>query len=115
MEGGTQLSNVDAKSFALSDEKKGAISPISPISISSFENDEPTQEEQATLRFVADKLPWATFLVAVIELCERFTYYGVSGPFQNYIQHSYHDPSGLPGALGRNDWRFLINWEKGAK
>ena len=112
MEGGTQLSNVDDKSIALSDEKKGA---LSPVSILSFDNDEPTQEEQATLRFVADKLPWATFLVAVIELCERFTYYGISGPFQNYIQHSYHDPSGLPGALGRNYWRFSIDWEKGAK
>lgn len=103
MAGGTTLSNVDAKPTAFLDEKNGA---VSPASISSFDNEEPTEEERATLRFVADKLPWATFLVAVIELCERFTYYGISGPFQNYIQRSYKDPSGLPGALGRIHWGF---------
>lgn len=35
-----------------------------------------------------------------MELCERFTYYGLSGPFQNYMSNSYHDPNGLPGAIG---------------
>ncbi|KJY00235.1 MFS peptide transporter Ptr2 like protein [Zymoseptoria brevis] len=62
--------------------------------------DGPTKEELRTLRKVADRLPWAAFLVAIVELCERFTYYGISGPFQNYISNSYHDPSGLPGAIG---------------
>jgi POT family proton-dependent oligopeptide transporter len=38
--------------------------------------------------------------VALIELAERAAYYGVSGPFQNYIQNTYKSPSGLPGALG---------------
>ena len=69
-------------------------------SVTSFEDDEPTEEERRTLRTVANKLPWSAFLVAMVELCERFTYYGLSGPFQNYIQRSYHDPSGLPGAIG---------------
>lgn len=44
--------------------------------------DGPTEEELGTLRKVPDNLPWSAFLVAVIELCERFTYYGLSGPFQ---------------------------------
>ena len=39
-------------------------------------------------------------IVALIELAERAAYYGVSGPFQNYIQNAYKSPSGLPGALG---------------
>ena len=38
--------------------------------------------------------------MALIELAERAAYYGVSGPFQNYIQNTYKSPSGLPGALG---------------
>lgn len=42
----------------------------------------PTDEESATLRKVADSLPWSAFLVAAIELCERFAYYGLNGPFQ---------------------------------
>jgi len=46
----------------------------------------------------------------MIELCERFTYYGLSGPFQNYIQHSYNDPSGLPGAIGMHCLLILMLW-----
>ncbi|KAF1356652.1 peptide transport protein PTR2 [Delphinella strobiligena] len=66
------------------------------------DGDEPTEHELQTLRKVSDKLPWSAFLVAVVELCERFTYYGLSGPFQNYIANSYKDPNGLPGAIGLN-------------
>lgn len=63
------------------------------------EGDEPTEEELATLRKVADHLPWSAFIVALVELCERFTYYGLSGPFQNYIQ--YHpDDTPVRGAIG---------------
>lgn len=62
--------------------------------------EEPTPHEKLTLRRVPDNLPWAAFLVAIVELCERFTYYGLSGPFQNYISNKYHDPNGLPGAIG---------------
>lgn len=51
---------------------------------------EPTEEEYKTLREVSDKIPYAAYLVILIEFCERFTYYGLSGPFQNYIQ--YPDP-----------------------
>lgn len=50
----------------------------------------PTEEDWKTLREVPGTVPWAAFLVIVIEFCERFTYYGVSGPFQNYIQ--FPDP-----------------------
>jgi len=60
----------------------------------------PTEEELRTLRRVPDNIPRATFLVAAIELCERFTFYGLSGPFQNYIGNSYHNANGLPGAIG---------------
>lgn len=66
--------------------------------VSTSDGDEPSDEEKHTLRRVSDKLPWAAFLVCIVELCERFTYYGLSGPFQNYIEN----PVGgsLPGALG---------------
>lgn len=68
--------------------------------VSSMEGMEPTEEEKHKLRHVSDKLPKSAFLVALVELCERFAYYGLSGPFQNYIQNSYKDPSGIPGAIG---------------
>jgi hypothetical protein len=44
--------------------------------------DAPTGEERQTLRKVSDKLPWSAFLVALVELCERFAYYGMIGPIQ---------------------------------
>ena len=53
----------------------------------------------ATLRHIGDKIPYSAWLVAVVELAERFTYYGLTGPFQNYMQNKRDDPR-LPGALG---------------
>ncbi|KAJ4375398.1 ATP-dependent DNA helicase chl1 [Neocucurbitaria cava] len=60
----------------------------------------PTPEDLLFLPHVSDTLPPGAFLVAIVELCERFAYYGLSGPFQNYIANSHHDANGLPGALG---------------
>lgn len=62
-----------------------------------FQGYYPTEEELQTLRKVADRLPLSAWSIAIVELCERFTYYGVSGPFQNYMQN----PRGgrIPGAL----------------
>jgi POT family proton-dependent oligopeptide transporter len=58
----------------------------------------PTEEELATLRTVSDRLPLAAWSVAIVELGERFTYYGITGPFQNYMQNKR---GGLrPGAIG---------------
>jgi len=36
----------------------------------------PTDEEIATLRRVADKMPIGAFAIVIVELCERFAYYG---------------------------------------
>lgn len=78
----------------------GAEQPIEVVShFDTPDGGEPNEEEKRTLRKVSDKLPWSAFLVCVIELCERFTYYGLSGPFQNYIENAYGDKS-LPGAIG---------------
>lgn len=48
---------------------------------------EPTEEDWKTLREVSDSIPKAAYLVILVEFCERFTYYGLTGPFQNYIQN----------------------------
>ncbi|RAH70165.1 peptide MFS transporter [Aspergillus aculeatinus CBS 121060] len=63
------------------------------------DGEEPNQEEVRTLRHVAEHLPVSAWLVAVVELCERFTYYGMSGMFQNYIQRPLDGSQGR-GALG---------------
>ena len=63
------------------------------------DGDEPTEDEKASLTHVAESLPLSAWLVAVVEFCERFTFYGISGLFQNYIQRP-HDGSLGRGALG---------------
>lgn len=39
----------------------------------------PTAEEAATLPRVPDRVPFASYLVAIVELGERFSYYGTTG------------------------------------
>ncbi|KIW20942.1 hypothetical protein PV08_01521 [Exophiala spinifera] len=63
------------------------------------DGEEPTAHERKTLRHVGESLPFATFLVAFVELCERFTYYGCQGIFQNYVQRPLDGSEGR-GALG---------------
>ena len=40
--------------------------------------DFPTEEELATLRRVANKIPIKAYTVAFVELCERLSYYGTT-------------------------------------
>ena len=51
------------------------------------------------LRRVADSFPLSVWLIATVELCERFAYFGIVGPMQNYIQNSRNDPL-RPGGMG---------------
>ncbi|KAF8706050.1 Peptide transporter PTR2A, partial [Rhizoctonia solani] len=72
----------------------------------------PTEEEKRTLRRVAGHIPMSAWLVVVVEFAERFSYYGTTGPFVNYIQRPLPEggngagapPKGTeirPGALGK--------------
>ncbi|KAL2268712.1 hypothetical protein VTJ83DRAFT_3558 [Remersonia thermophila] len=70
----------------------------------------PTEEELQTLRRVPDKINWNIYTIAFIELCERFSYYGTTAVFTNFIQQpkpeysstgaSYDINNGQAGALG---------------
>ena len=66
----------------------------------SYEDDEgrtPTLDELNILRHVAAKIPISCYLVGVVELAGTFSSFGLSAPFQNYMQNG---PSGTPpGAL----------------
>lgn len=48
---------------------------------------EPTEEDWINLKEVGDDIPKAAYLVILLEFCERFTFYGLTGPFQNFIQN----------------------------
>ncbi|MCJ1308534.1 hypothetical protein MMC25_002187 [Agyrium rufum] len=65
----------------------------------------PTQEELHTLRRIGDKIPWNVYTVAFIECCERFSYYGTSAVYTNFIQQPRASRTGAgfggqSGALG---------------
>ncbi|KAJ3575012.1 hypothetical protein NP233_g1374 [Leucocoprinus birnbaumii] len=68
----------------------------------------PTEEERITLRRVADSLPWNAYLIAFVELAERFSFYGSQVVFTNFIQQGLPPgshtgaggPHGQSGALG---------------
>lgn len=64
----------------------------------------PTAEEMLTLRRVSDAIPWAAYLIAVVELAERFSYYGSSVVFTNYIQQPLppFSRTGAGGATGQS-------------
>ncbi|GEQ69148.1 hypothetical protein JCM33374_g2819 [Metschnikowia sp. JCM 33374] len=78
-------------------EALGAIETLSSGQDDSWEDGrEPTELEMSTLRHVSEKIPLRCWYIAVIELAERFTYYGLSAPFQNYAQYSPQDsPKGV--------------------
>ncbi|KAL1943975.1 hypothetical protein VTO73DRAFT_3793 [Trametes versicolor] len=46
----------------------------------------PTKDERHTLRRVSDTIPWSAYLIAFCELSERFSYYGSTVVFTNFIQ-----------------------------
>lgn len=67
----------------------------------------PTSEDLDTLRRVSGPIPWTAYTVAFVELCERFSYYGTTVVFVNFIQKPLPEGSdtgagfdGQSGALG---------------
>ncbi|CAM1508353.1 Fc.00g052010.m01.CDS01 [Cosmosporella sp. VM-42] len=66
----------------------------------------PTAQELGTLRRVPNHVPLKLFSIAFIELCERFSYYGTTVVFTNFIQQPLPEGSTTgsdpdqPGALG---------------
>ncbi|KAH6987518.1 POT family-domain-containing protein [Ilyonectria sp. MPI-CAGE-AT-0026] len=69
----------------------------------------PSAEDMGTLRRVPNHIPLKLFSIAFIELCERFSYYGCTVVFTNFIQQPLPDGSTTgaivnsddqPGALG---------------
>ncbi|EQL36884.1 POT family proton-dependent oligopeptide transporter [Blastomyces dermatitidis ATCC 18188] len=82
--------NENSAALDASSDKENILTP---------DGEEPTEHEKATLQHVAENLPFSAWLVAGVELAERFTYYGMNGLFQNYVQRPFDGSLGR-GALG---------------
>ncbi|ESK92850.1 oligopeptide transporter [Moniliophthora roreri MCA 2997] len=63
----------------------------------------PTEEEKATLRRISDKVPWTAFLIAIVEMAERFSYYDSTVVFVNFIQQPL--PPGSRTGAGGTEYR----------
>jgi POT family proton-dependent oligopeptide transporter len=63
----------------------------------------PTAEEMKTLRRISGKIPWSAYTIAFVELCERFSYYGTTAVFVNFIQQPL--PPGSNTGAGRDDYQ----------
>ncbi|OQO01878.1 hypothetical protein B0A48_12351 [Cryoendolithus antarcticus] len=61
------------------------------------EGGEPSDHERRTLRHIGENLPASAYLIAIVELTERFAYYGAQGLFQNYINNPTDGSSGAAG------------------
>ncbi|KAL9609550.1 MAG: hypothetical protein Q9167_005681 [Letrouitia subvulpina] len=59
----------------------------------------PTEEEVKSLRRVCGTVPWSAYTVAFVELCERFSYYGTTAVFVNFIQQPL-PPGSTTGSAG---------------
>lgn len=86
-------------------------SPERDLALMDDEGREPTIDEMKTLRHVGEKIPIRCWLVAVVELAERFTYYGLSAPFQNYMQNSPSDsPKGVLNLANKGATALSYVW-----
>ncbi|KAJ7752199.1 peptide/h+ symporter protein [Mycena maculata] len=66
-----------------------------------------TQHELATLRHVRDKIPWPAFTVAVVEFAERWTYYGTTNLYNNYIRAPL-PPGSVNGSVAPANRQFGV-------
>ncbi|PLB43648.1 MFS peptide transporter, putative [Aspergillus steynii IBT 23096] len=87
-------------------EKESAVVAAAPT-LDEDGRERPTPEEERTLRRVAGKVRWTAYTVAFVELCERFSYYGTTAVYVNFIQQPLPAGSttgagfsGQSGALG---------------
>ncbi|KAF5553977.1 proton-dependent oligopeptide transporter POT family [Fusarium mexicanum] len=113
---GLRAEVLDEKRASISAEKRASIATdprpatadagaVAPASGVTPDGQFPTAEELDTLRRVPNKIPLKLFSIAFIELCERFSYYGSTVVFTNFIQHELPDGSTTgadpdqPGAL----------------
>ncbi|KAH8901114.1 POT family protein [Thozetella sp. PMI_491] len=78
-------------------EEKAAEPALDPMAVD--EKVPPEESDDSNLRRVPGSISWILLLCCFLEFAERFVWWGISAPLQNYIQRPYGNPS-KPGALG---------------
>lgn len=62
----------------------------------------PTEEERQTLRRVSEKMNWPAFAICVCEFAERFSYYGATQVYSNFISKPRPMINGALSRTGAN-------------
>jgi POT family proton-dependent oligopeptide transporter len=62
----------------------------------------PSEEDLHTLRRVSGKINWAAYTIAFCELAERFSYYGSSVLYTNFVRSPLPEGSTTGAGWGRN-------------
>lgn len=86
------------KSLAL-DPEANALS----VSDSTSDRFAPTAEEKQKLRRVAGSIPWVSYLLCIVELAERASFYGCKTVFNNFLQFPLPKGGNGAGAVAKND------------
>ncbi|TID02889.1 putative peptide transporter ptr2 [Colletotrichum higginsianum] len=98
--------NVETGSAVERDNTKGGLEATEASNLEGNQPDSQTQSlvaeclpEVLERKLSVDKLPASVWIVAIAGAAERFAYYSLSAPLQNYIQNE-RGGSAAPGALG---------------
>ncbi|KAF5019859.1 hypothetical protein F66182_8138 [Fusarium sp. NRRL 66182] len=106
----TTVGNLNADAIAGADivnsqvPAKGSIDISREVrSVSDSDDELPTEEELHTLRRVSGKIKWAMYTIAFVEACERFSYYGSSVLYTNFVAQQLPEGSTTGAPLDPND------------
>ena len=72
----------------------------------------PTEEEQHVLRKVAGRIPAVAYLLCIVELAERASYYGVNNVFNNYLEFPLPEGGDGTGAVAPGHLKYDIPHQK---
>lgn len=107
----SNAANLDVDVIAEADHRAAGFDDKTPHAVDVRGDEEyddfPTEDELRTLRRVSGKIKWSMYTIAFVELCERFSYYGSSVLYTNFVNRPLPPgsttgsaPDGRPGALG---------------
>lgn len=103
------IHDVPAKGSIDVSRAKETAAAVDVVTSDSDDLEKPTEEEMKTLRRVSGKIKWSMWTIAFVELCERFSYYGSSVLYTNFVNNPLPEGSNTgappdlsitPGALG---------------
>lgn len=63
----------------------------------------PTEEERSTLRKISDTIPYVSYVLCVVEIAERASYYGVKTVFNNFMQFPLPEGGNGSGAVPKSN------------